>query len=259
MSAPVEPVKRHHPRWEPLLRLSVLLLFLLGCAYVVVQLLSLRATVDAQQAGQTADTVAIEQLSTALKTTQDQLTQHGITPKAPPPAQIVQGIPGAAGQSIVGPAGPAGQNGVSPDPQAIANLVLAMIHPVPGPAGSVGPVGPAGAAGAAGKDSTVPGPAGPAGSAGKDGANGQAGKDGAQGAAGPAGPAGPAPSGWSFTAADGTVYDCAPDTAGSTHYSCTARQKPPPPPPSPSQSATTPKQTTPHRAATPVSTGPGRP
>jgi Collagen triple helix repeat (20 copies) len=258
VTAPVEPAKRVHPRWEPLVRLSLLLLFLLGCAYVVVQLLSLRATVDSQQAGQTADVVAIKQLSAALKTTQDQLTQHGITPKAPPPATIVQGIPGAAGQSIVGPAGPAGQNGTSPDPQAIAALVLAMIHPVPGPAGAAGPVG---ATGAAGKDSTVPGPQGPAGAAGAPGSNGQ---DGSPGATGAQGPAGPAPSGWTFTASDGTVYDCAPDAAGSTHYSCTARPASPPPSPSPSpspsQSATAnSKQAAPHRATTPVSTGPGRP
>lgn len=221
---------------------------------------ALRAATDAQhraEATQSADALAVKQLYAALKTTQDQLTQHGITPKAPPPATIVQGIPGATGQSIVGPQGPAGAAGVSPDPAAIAQMVLAMVHPSPGP---VGPVGPAGSPG---KDSTVAGPAGPAGPAGVPGSTGPAGQAGSPGAPGAQGPAGPAPSGWTFTAADGTVYDCTPDAAGSTHYSCAARQSPPPPSPSPtpvpSQSATSPKQGTAHRASAPVSTGPGRP
>ena len=232
----------------------VVLLLVVGFA-----VFALRAATDAQrraEAAQSADAVAIQKLSTGLDQTRAQLQQHGVVPKAPPATTIVQGVPGAAGQSIVGPAGPAGQNGVSPDPAAIANLVLAMIHPVPGPAGATGPAGPAGAAG---KDSTVPGPAGAPGAAGQDGTNGQDGKDGAAGAQGPAGPA---PAGWTFTSPDGTVYDCIPDSAGSTHYSCTARSAPAPSPtpsPAPSQSATANSKHAAKRPAVPVSTGPGRP
>lgn len=249
-----DAVRPRKPRHTTVLLVLGLLSLLLVVGFAV---FALRAATDAQhraEVTQSADALAIRQLSDGLTQTRAQLLQHGVVPKAPPPATIVQGVPGAAGQSIVGPQGPAGQNGTSPDPAAIAQLVLAMIHPVPGPAGVAGPAGPGGAAG---KDSTVPGPAGPSGAAGQDGANGKDGQDGAQG---PAGPAGPAPSGWTFTASDGTVYDCAPDSAGSTHYACTARQTPAPtPPPGPSQSATANTKQAPKRAATPVSTGPGRP
>jgi hypothetical protein len=250
-----DAVRPRKPRRETLGIAAGLLLLLAVVAFAWV---ALQAATDAQhraEATQSADAVAIKQLSDGLTQTRAQLVQHGVVPKAPPPQTIVQGIPGAAGQSIVGPAGPAGQNGTSPDPAAIAQLVLAMIHPSPGPAGAVGPAGPAGAAG---KDSTVPGPQGPAGAAGAQGSPGQ---DGSPGATGAQGATGPAPSGWTFTAADGTVYDCAPDTAGSTHYSCTARpaSPPPSPSPSPSQSATAQTKTAAKRPTTPVSTGPGRP
>jgi hypothetical protein len=214
----------------------------------------------------TANAQAIKQLSDALKTTQAQLTQHGITPKAAPPATIVAGVPGAtgaAGQSVVGPQGAPGRDGVSPDPKAVAALVYAMIHPVPGPKGDTG---------AAGKDSTVPGPvgepgpastvAGPQGPQGEPGpastVAGPRGDQGDQGNPGPAGPAGPAPSGWTYTAGDGTVYDCAPDSDGSTHYSCTAEPGTgPQPSPAPSQSATAASSTTSVRKGSAVSTGPG--
>lgn len=215
------------------------------------------------QATATANATAIKQLSDALKTTQSQLTQHGITPKAPPPATIVQQIPGAtgaAGQSIEGPPGPPGKDGVSPDPRAIAALVADMIHPIPGPQGKQG---------IPGADSTVPGPQGEPGPA-----STVAGPQGPQGEPGPAstvagpqgekGDTGPAPSGWTFTASDGTVYDCAPDSAGSTHYACTAEsgtgpQPPVSPSPSPSQSATAASSNAVRKTSTAVSTGPGRP
>lgn len=247
-----DALKPRRPRHTTVLMvLGLLALFVV----VGVAVLALRTASDSEkQARQTqaADTVAIKQLYAALTATQDQLKAHGITPKAPPPATIVEGIPGAAGQSIVGPQGPAGAAGVSPDPAAIAQLVLAMVHPSPGPKGDPGTPG---------KDSTVAGPPG------VNGQNGANGKDsttpGPKGDPGAQGPAGPSPSGWTFTAADGTVYDCTPDAAGSTHYSCAARQSPPPPSPSPSpapsQSATSPKQAAPHRASAPVSIGPGRP
>jgi hypothetical protein len=233
-------------------QLAGLLLFLLGCAFIVVQLLSLRSTVNSQQASQQAQSTAISKLSTALDQTRTQLQQHGVTPKAPPATTIVKDVPGAAGASVVGPQGPAGPAGASPDVQAIAQLVLSMIHPSAGPAGPAGAVGPAGPAGA---DSTVPGPAGAAGAAGQDGKDGS---DGAQGGTGPA------PSGWTFTAADGTVYDCTPDAAGSSHYTCQAEsgtgpQPPSDPAPLPSQSAVASSRQAEHRPVAAVSTGPGRP
>lgn len=257
-----DAVRPRKPRRATLTMLGCWLGLLLVVGFAV---FALRAATDAQhraEATQSADAVAIQKLSTGLDQTRAQLQQHGVVPSAPPATTIVQGVPGAAGQSITGPAGPAGQNGVSPDPAAIAQMVLAMIHPVPGPTGAAGPAGPAGVAG---KDSTVPGPEGPAGAAGaagKDGANGQDGAPGAQGAPGATGPAGPAPSGWTFTDAAGTTYDCTPDAAGSAHYQCTARQSPAPgptPAPAPSQSATASSKQAPKKSAVPVSTGPGHP
>lgn len=245
MSSPDEAPKTRQLRLEPALRLLAIVLFLLGCAYIVIQLLTLRSTLDAQAVSQQAQSTAITKLSTALDQTRTQLKQHGVTPSAPPATTIVKGVPGAAGASVVGPQGPAG---TSPDPNAIAQLVLSMIHPSPGPVGPSGAVGPQGPAGA---DSTVPGPAGPAGAAGQDGKDGS---DGAQGATGPA------PSGWTFTASDGTVYDCSPDAPGSTHYQCTAESGTgPQPQPSPSQpqpSATAANAAYLKRSTVVVSTGP---
>lgn len=262
MTAPVEPAVRHHSRWEPLLRGMVVVLILLGCAYVVVQLLALRATVNSQQASQSAQSTAITKLSSALDQTRAQLQQHGVTPSAPPATTIVKSVPGAtgpAGQSITGPQGPAGKDGVSPDPSTIAALAAAMIHPSAGPSG---PPGPVGARGAPGADSTVPGPQGAPGPAstvaGPQGPQGQPGPASTvSGPPGPKGDTGPAPSGWTFTASDGTVYDCTPDSAGSTHYVCTARSStgpttPPSPTPSPSISANTVRKSS-------VATGPGVP
>lgn len=232
------PVARSRQLRLPVaVQLTGLLLFLLGCAFIVVQLLSLKSTVDSQQAGQAAQSKAITQLSTALSQTRTQLQQHGITPKAPPPSTIVQGVPGASGS--IGPAGASGAAGV------------------PGVAGSPGPVGPSGSTGAVGPSGAVgpAGPAGPAGAAGQDGANGKDGQDGAQG---PAGPAGPAPSGWTFTTADGTVYDCSPDSPGSTHYQCTAESGtgPQPSPSQPQPSGTAANAAYLKRSTVVVSTGP---
>lgn len=242
-----DAVRPRKPRHTTVLMVAGLVALLAVVAFAV---MALRAATDAQrraEATQSADVVAIKRLSAGLDQTRTQLQQHGVVPKAPPATTIVKGVPGAAGQSIVGPQGPAGQNGTSPDPAVIAQLVLSMIHPSPGPAG------PAGPAGAPGKDSTVPGPAGPA------GADGQDGKDGANGSDGAQGPAGPAPSGWTFTASDGTVYDCTPDAPGSTHYDCTARSGGPSPSPSPSPSssaATSSSRNAGYRQTAVVSTGP---
>lgn len=255
-----DAVRPRKPRRATLTMLGCWLGLLLVVGFAV---FALRAATDAQrraEATQSADAVAIQKLSTGLDQTRAQLQQHGVVPKAPPATTIVQGVPGAAGQSVVGPAGPAGQNGVSPDPQAIANLVLSMIHPVPGPKGDPGAPGVQGVQGVPGQDSTVPGPAG------ANGQNGTNGSDstvpGPKGDPGATGATGPAPSGWTFTDASGATYDCTPDAAGSTHYQCTARQAPSPSPtpaPGPSQSATANSKHTAKRPTTPVSTGPGHP
>lgn len=84
--------------------------------------------------------------------------------------------------------------------------------------GVAGPAGPAGAAGQDGRDGTD----------GQAGAAGPQGSPGSQGDPGPTGSPGSAPSGFTFTAEDGTTYDCTPD--GDGHYTCTARPKPTPSP-----------------------------
>lgn len=199
--------------------------FLAGCAYIVYSMVTLRQSLDAERQSQAADSTAISQLSSALATTRAQLQQHGVTPKAPPPQTIVQGVPGAqgpAGQSIVGPQGPPGKDAPTPNPAAIASQAAGLIHPSPGPQGPAGPPG---------ANSTVPGPQGPA------GAQGQTGQT------------GPPPSSWTWTWTDSTgvthTYTCTEDTAGGTTYTCketgTSSPSPSPSPssPSPGQQAVT--------------------
>ncbi|WP_152626488.1 collagen-like protein [Streptacidiphilus carbonis] len=253
----------------PQLQALIAVVVLLGCAYVVLQLLSMRSTLNSYERSQTAQSTAITQLSTALDKTRTQLQQHGVTPSAPPATTIVKNVPGAtgaAGQSVVGPQGPAGKDGVSPDPQAIAALVATMIHPSPGPSGPPG------------KDSTVPGPQGVPGPAstvaGPQGAQGVPGKDstvpGPQGAKGDPGAAGSPPSSWTWMWTDpsGTThtYTCVPDSPGATSFHCpesgtsTPPSSPPPSPspsPSPSTSAAALKQQSTSKSRTPSATGTG--
>ena len=68
---------------------------------------------------------------------------------------------------------------------------------------------------------------GPRGTRGPRGPRGPRGFTGEQG---PQGDPGPPPSGWTFTDASGTTYECTPDSAGSTHYTCTATSSPSPSP-----------------------------
>lgn len=251
-----DAVRPRRPRRETLGWAGGLLLVLLVAALAWYALRTANEERHQAQVTATANATAIKQLSDALRTTQAQLQQHGIAPKAPPPATIVKEIPGAtgaAGQSIVGAQGEPGRDGVSPDPKVIAAMVAAMIHPIPGPPGVQGVPGPAstvaGPPGQPGPASTVAGPKGDKGDPGA--ASTVSGPPGAKG------DTGPAPSGWTFTASDGTVYDCAPDAAGSTHYQCTARpgtgpSSPPSPTPSPSVSAHMVRKSS-------VSAGPGWP
>lgn len=213
------------------------LVVVLGGVYVILQIASLRAALDAERQSQTADGTAISQLSSALETTRAQLQQHGVTPKAPPPQTIVQGVPGAtgpAGQSIVGPQGPPGKDAPTPNPTAIASLAAGMVHPSPGPQGPAGPAGQPGA------NSTVPGPQGPA---------------------GPQGQSGPPPSSWTWSWTDSAgvthTYTCTQTAAGSTSYSCQETgTSSPSPSPSPSQSALLQSQAKPKPRQIVVSTGP---
>lgn len=214
------------------------LAFMVGCAYVVYSLVGLRQSLDSERQSQVADSTAISQLSSALTTTRDQLQQHGVTPKAPPPTEIVEGVPGAtgpAGESIVGPQGPPGKDAPTPNPTTIASLAAGLVHPSPGPSGPAGPQG------APGQNSNVPGPQGPAGQQ------------------------GPPPSSWTWKWTDPSgvthTYACTQAPAGSTSYSCTetgtSTPAPPPASPSPTPTATSgPGQAKPRPKTVAVSTGP---
>ncbi len=91
------------------------------------------------------------------------------------PVQPVEPIEPPSGEGAVtvgppgpqGPPGPAGLPGASPDPQAIAQAVIAIIKSDPSFVGKPGPPGPAGAQGPPGP--SIPGPAGAQGPPGKDG------------------------------------------------------------------------------------------
>lgn len=235
-----ESVRPHKPRRETVWILAFLLIVLVA---VGMAWLALQTAADANrqlQQEKASEATAIGQLSTALQTTQNQLKQHGVTPKAPPPQTIVQGVPGIQGiqgipgQSIVGPQGPPGKDAPTPNPTAIASLAAGMVHPSPGPQGPAGPAGQPGA------DSTVPGPQGPA---------------------GPQGQSGPPPSSWTWSWTDSTgvthTYTCTQTAAGSTSYSCQETgTSSPSPSPSPSQSALLQSQAKPKPRQIVVSTGP---
>jgi Collagen triple helix repeat (20 copies) len=188
----------------------------------------------------------IADLSSGLATTRAQLEQHGITPAAPPPAQIVQGATGPAGPQGPGPSDAQVQSAVNRylatnpptvnvSADALTTVVtayLAQHPPAPGPpptgtqiSGAVtayltahpAPAGPAGATGSAG-------PQGPTGDTGAQGPEGPQGPQGVQGPQGDTGATGPPPAGWVFTDEFGTTYDCAPDAqTPAPHYTCTAR------------------------------------
>lgn len=222
-----EAIRPRRPRRETVLIGTGLVMLLL---VVGVALIALRTAEQANrqlQQDKATESTAIGQLSSALQVTQNQLKEHGLKPVAPPPRQIIEGVPGAPGvQGIPGPTGPSG---------------------APGPSGSPGKTGATGAAG-------------PAGIA---GAQGPPGSTGASGAQGPAGQPGPPPSSWTWhwTDASGVThtYTCTEDAAGGTTYSCkeTGTSSPPSSPgPTPSP-VTGPGQAKPKpKNAAVVSTGP---
>jgi hypothetical protein len=145
-----------------------------------------------------------------------QVEELGGTPVAGPPGsrgepgESVTGPPGPAGppgddgESVTGPPGPSGSPG-RPGRDGTDGASATGAPGVPGPAGSPGAPGPPG--------ESVAGPPGP------QGEPGEPGPPGPQGERGEQGPAGPPPSSWTFTYR-GVTYTCAPDSDGSTHYSC---------------------------------------
>lgn len=224
---------------------------------------------NAQRAQIAAQNKAIANLSSGLSTTEQQLKQHGITPSAAPPAQIVQGAAGPPGPQGPGPsdvqvqvavdvylaAHPPSANvstdalttvvtaylvqhppapGPPPSDAQVSGAVSAYMaaHPAPpGPPGPTGNPGPQGSAGATGQT----GAQGPVGSPGPQGVQGVPGPPGPQG---PAGATGPPPGGWTWTDELGTTYDCVPDGGSPMpHYTCTVRTPVPTPPASPSAMA----------------------
>jgi len=181
-------------RWKPIALLAFLL-FLTGAVllvYVRVQAESNRANELADEANLRGNAVAT--LAGDVRALRQQVQAAGKTPVAPDPTKAVANLPDRAAVPvpIPGPPGPPGPSG-RPAP---------TITPSPGASGAAGAVGPQGPQGEPGADSTVPGPQGPQGPQGETGATG------------------PPPSGWSFTDADGNTQECAPDSEGSTHYTC---------------------------------------
>jgi hypothetical protein len=152
---------------------------------------------------------AVSTLAGDVRALRQQVKAAGKTPVAPDPTKAVPSLSSRAQVPvpIPGPAGPAGS---------------------PGPSGAPGVAGASGAPGKNGSDSTVPGPTGPVGPVGPSGAPGAAGKDGKDGTNGRDGTNGSPPSGWTFTDSSGVMYECTPDSDGSTHYSCQATSSPNP-------------------------------
>lgn len=229
-----ESVRPHKPRRETVWILAGLLIVLVA---VGMAWLALQTAADANrqlQQEKASEATAIGQLSTALQTTQNQLKEHGVAPKAPPPQTIVQGVPGIQGiQGIPGPIGPSGAPGPSGSPGAT------------GKTGATGAQGAQGVQGEPGANSTVPGPQGAQGQPGQDGKPGQP------------------PAGWTTTYPDGSTETCqraANFDPNSPWYTCTVTPAPsqsPSPSPSPSQSAITGSvQAKPKPRQVVVSTGP---
>lgn len=219
---------RRIPRASSLASIALWVVLLAAAAFTAFALNTVEQSNRRLQQGVDAQGTVISQLATGLDTTRKQLKQHGVTPKAPAASSIVQGVQGVPG--IPGPAGPSGTPG-SPGATGAAGSPGPSGAPgqsgrngSPGSAGSPGAAGASGQPGSAGSPGTT-GVAGAAGAQGPKGDTGSQGPKGDTGDTGAQGPAGPAPSGWTFTYTDtlgkSTTYNCAPDSDGSTHYTCT--------------------------------------
>lgn len=151
---------------------------------------------------------AVSTLAADVRQLRSQIQADGETPDAPDPEQAIKDLPNRAEVPvpIPGPPGPKGDQG---DPGT------------PGPSGSPGEPGSIGASGEPG----APGLTGPAGAQGEPG---PAGPQGEQGIQGERGEQGPPPSGWTYTDSEGVTYECTPDSASSTYYTCRATSTPEP-------------------------------
>lgn len=240
MTSP-EVARPRRPRAVTVAWLAGWVAVLLTVAFAVAALRTVEASNHRLQQEQTAQGTVISRLATGLDTTRRQLTQHGVTPKVPAASSIVKGVQGVPG--VPGPVGPSGSAGAAgrPGPSgAVGAPGRDGSNGSPGVAGSPGPTGPPGATGQPGMagQSGAAGPVGPTGPAGPQGPKGDTG---GQGPKGDPGPTGPPPSGWTFTyppGALGVTYNCTPDSAGSTHYSC-----------QPADGATPPKGNSPAKSA----------
>lgn len=191
--------------WKPI----ALLAFLLALTGAVL-LVYVRVQTEATRADQLAAEAdlrgqAVTTLASDVRVLRAQIKAKGGTPDAPDPTKAVKNLPDRAAVPvpIPGPPGPPGPSG-KPAP---------TITPSPGASG---------AAGQPGADSTVPGPQGPQGEPGADST--------VPGPQGERGEPGPPPSGYTIYDPDGTVYECTPDSDGSTHYTCRATSTPEPSP-----------------------------
>lgn len=176
---------RHHKKIIPGAFGLVFLLMVLAGVFVSFQLSTLVSRTNQQGR-------VIDSLSAGLDTSRKQLSNHGITPSAPPASQIIKGVqgdpgpPGAPGTAglpgSTGPSGPPGQPG---QPGASGKNGVNGVNGSPGPPGAPG--------------ATVTGAPGNTGPAGKDGA---AGKDGKDGTNGQDGSNGSPPAGWTYSWTD---------------------------------------------------------
>ncbi len=200
----------------PWVALAVLLL---TAAFVAFTLNSMESSNRQLTQGQQAQATVIAKLATGLDTTRKQLKQHGVTPKAPAASSIVKGVrrtrrPGTGGSD--------GCSGHGRQPRTVRRTGPERQKRFARHRGLTWPGRTLGrtrrqryrSAGRGGSNRTgrTPGPQGR-----------HTGRQGPKGDTGDTGPTGPAPSGWSFTyppGALGVTYNCTPDGAGSTHYSC---------------------------------------
>ena len=192
-------VRRRHLMW-----IACAFLALTGFGILIWQ----RIDAETARADQLADEAdlrgtAVSTLAGDVRALRQQVKAKGGTPVAPDPTKAVPGLTARAEVPvpIPGPPGPKGDKGDAGSPGPTGS---------PGVNGSTGAPGEPGTSGADG----VPGPQGP------QGEPGVAGPQGEQGPQGDRGETGPAPSGWTYTDGAGVTYDCTPDGAGSTHYTC---------------------------------------
>lgn len=111
-------------RWWPLALGALSAAVLAVLVWMLLRLGTASSELEALRSRSSVQDATISQLSGGLSTTEAQLRAHGVTPSAPPPAQIVQGV-----------AGPAGAQGPGPSDgqvRAAVDAYLAAHPPAPG-------------------------------------------------------------------------------------------------------------------------------